>query len=415
VSRFRFVAERRVGDRVTLRNRFCYTALTWDSDGTLIAGVFPGPEDRLLVARTLVLLDDRQRLLGNQLEVQATFETGSIQNDLLSGVELQSLKDRFDVGLLPPMDLLEPVETFEPPLVTIPPLGQVGDSRSLVVAPYLIDRIRFSPKVQAFVGARLDVLDYEDPANETERQSTNFNPLLGAVYSPTPALALHASWGTGSAPPSTQVVGARDPEESRQVELGAKLSFLDGRGFAGLSVYELERRNIGIPDVSGITRQSGSQRSRGVELDITAEPVRGWQTRATYAFTDSILTRFSELVPLAPPDFLVLDHSGNRAPFAPRHILGLWTSKRFGSSLSVALGLRYLSDQAIAGDNRHVIDGYTTLDAAVSYEVGPLRFGVSLKNLTGTEYETRGFGSSAVIPARPFEVLGRVVVGLGRH
>jgi iron complex outermembrane receptor protein len=417
VSRFRFEVERQVGDRVTLRNRFYYTDLTWDSDGTLIAGVFPGPDDRLLVARTLVLLDDRQRLLGNQLEVQATFETGSIQNDLLSGVELQSLKDRFtqDVGLLPPMDLLEPVETFEPPLVTIPPLGQVGDSRSLVVAPYLIDRIRFSPKIQAFVGARLNVLDYEDPANETERQSTSFNPLLGAVYSPTPALALHASWGTGSAPPSTQVVGARDPEESRQVELGAKLSFVDGRGFAGLSVYELERRNVGIPDVNGITRQSGSQRSRGVELDLTAEPVRGWQTRATYAFTDSVLTRFSELVPLAPPDFLVLDHSGNRAPFAPRHIFGLWTSKRFASSLSVALGLRHLSDQVIAGDNRHVIEGYTTLDAAVSYEVGPLRFGVSLKNLTGTEYETRGFGSSAVIPARPFEVLGRVVVGLGRH
>jgi iron complex outermembrane receptor protein len=417
VSRFRFVAERRLGRSVTLRNRLYYTELTWDSDGTLIAGVVPGPGDRPLVARTLVLLDDRRRWLGNQLELQATFETGSVSHDLLTGVELQSLKDRFtqDVGLLPPMDLLEPVETFEPPLVTLPPLRQVGDSRALVVAPYLIDRVRFSSKIQAFLGARLDVLDYEDPPTQTEREATTVNPLLGAVYLPTPDLALYASWGTGSAPPSAQVVGPRDPEESRQVELGGKLSFLDGRGFAGLSVYELERRNIAIPDISGLSQQSGSQRSRGIELDLSAEPVRGWQARVTYAFTDSILTRFSELVPLMPPDFVVLDHSGNRAPFAPRHILGLWTSKRFASSLNVALGLRSLSEQVIAGDNRYVIEGYTTLDAAVSYEVGRLRFGVSLKNLTGTEYETRGFGSSAVIPARPFEVLGRVVVGLGRH
>jgi iron complex outermembrane receptor protein len=182
-----------------------------------------------------------------------------------------------------------------------------------------------------------------------------------------------------------------------------------------VSVYELERRNIGVPDVNGITRQSGSQRSRGIELDLTAEPGRGWQARATYAFTDSVLTRFSELVPLTPPDFVVIDHAGNRAPFAPRHILGLWTSKRFASSLNVALGLRYLSDQVIAGDNRYVTEGYITLDAAVSYEVGRVRLGVNFKNLAGTEYETRGFGSSAVIPARPFEVLGRVVVGLGRR
>jgi iron complex outermembrane receptor protein len=283
------------------------------------------------------------------------------------------------------------------------------------VAPYLIDRIRFSSKLQAFVGGRLDALDYEDEATGTARDATTFNPLLGAVYSPIPDLALHASWGTGSAPPSTQIVGPREPEDSRQVELGAKLTFLGGRAFTGLSVYELERRNVAIPDVNGITQQSGSQRSRGVELDLTAEPVRGWHARVTYAFTDSVLTRFSELVPLMPPDFVVVDHSGNRAPFAPRHIFGLWTSRRFGASLSVALGLRHLSDQVVAGDNRHVIEGYTTLDGAVEYAVGRLRFGVSLKNLTGTEYETRGFGSSAVIPARPFEVRGRVVVALGRR
>jgi iron complex outermembrane receptor protein len=367
------------------------------------------------VARTLVLLDDRQQLLGDQLEMAAAFETGSLRHDLLAGVELRSLEDRFtqEVGLLPPIDLLEPVETASPPIVTVPPLGQAGDSSAIVVAPYVVDRVRVSTKVQAFLGARLDVLDYDDPQNATQREATRLNPLLGLTVSPSETLALHASWGTASAPPSTQVVGPREPEESRQVEVGARLTFPGGKGFAGLSLYDLRRDNIAIPDSTGLARQSGDQRSRGIELDLAAEPARGLGVHATYAFTDATLTSFTEIVPLFPPDFAVVDRSGNGAPFAPRHLLGLWTSVRLLDGLGLGLGLRHVSEQFIAEDNRHTIEGYTTFDVAVSCEVGRLGLRLHLKNLTGTEYETRGFGSSAAIPARPFEALARVELRLG--
>lgn len=417
IYRFRLLAERELGEGLTLRNRFYYTELDWDSDGTLVSGVFPGADGRLQVARVLTLLDDRQRLLGNQLELSAAFGTGSVRHELLVGVELQSLKDRFtqDVGLLPPLDLLDPVETAEAPIITVPPFAQAGDSRSLVVAPYLVDRLRFSPKVQAFVGARLDTLDYQDPLNETKRDSTRVNPLLGLVFSPSGALSLHASWGTASAPPSTQVVGPRDPETSRQAELGAKLSFLDGRGFAGLALYDLRRENIAIPDSTGITRQDGDQRSRGVEVDVTVEPSRGWSVQGGYAYTDSELTRFSEVVPLQPPDFIVVDHSGNTAPFAPRHLFNLWVSKRFDLGLGLALGLRHVGDQLIAPDNRATIDAYTTLGATVSYTRSRWGLHVHFRNLTDTLYETRGFGSVSAIPARPFEVRARLELGFGNR
>ena len=69
----------------------------------------------------------------------------------------------------------------------------------------------------------------------------------------------------------------------------------------------------------------------------------------------------------------------------------------------MALGLRALSEQFVAEDNRYTIGGYTTLDAMLSYEVRRLRLRLNLRNLTGTEYETRGFGSVSAIPARPFE------------
>ncbi len=415
VYRVRVEGERKLGERFTLRNRFYYTDLTWDSAGTLLAGVLPGPGGRALVARTLTSLDDRQKLLGDQLELLARFRTGGLGHDLLLGVELSRLTDRFvqDVGLLPPLDLLDPSETAPPPILPLPQFGLRGDARSRVIAPYVVDRLALSKKLEGFLGARLDALDYEEPQNATERTDTRLNPLLGLVFSPSDVLALHASWGTAFAPPSSLVVGPREPEQSRQLEAGAKLKFRGGRAFVSMAAYQLERDNIAIPDSRGFIRQNGDQRSRGVELDLSSEVAEGWLAYATYAFTDAELLRFSEIVPLQPPAFVVLDHTGNSAAFAPRHLFGLWTSRRLGGGFGLSLGLRAMSDQFISEDNRYWIDGYATLDAGVFYESKPARFSMSLKNLTGTQFESRGFGSVSAIPARPFELVCRVEFSVG--
>ena len=148
VQRARFEVERRLSDSLVLRNRLYFTELTWDSDGTLVNGAFPFPDGRTYVFRTLVLLDDRQRLFGDQLELGASFSTGSVRHDLLAGFEIRSQKDRFtqDVAFLPPIDLLAPVETAQPPFTTVPPLGQQGDSSALTLAPYVVDRARFGSR-----------------------------------------------------------------------------------------------------------------------------------------------------------------------------------------------------------------------------------------------------------------------------
>jgi TonB-dependent siderophore receptor len=413
--RLRLDAQRQFGTRLTLRNKFYFTDLNWDSDGTLILGAFPGPQGRLLVGRVLTILDDRQKLLGNQLEAALTFKTGGVAHDLVAGFELYRLRDTFvqDVALIPPIDLQEPVEFTRRPVITEPAFGLAGDSRSLVLAPYLLDRVTFSGKLSAFAGARLDRLDYDDPGNETLREATKLSPLAGLVFAPRPRVSLYLSGGTAFAPPSTQVVGPRDPEESRQLEAGAKTTFLGGKGYAGLAVYHLERDNIAIPDSTGRTSQLGDQRSRGIELDLSAEFLPGWVTYAAYAFTDAELTSFAERVQLpTPPFFAVLDRSGNRPGFAPRHLASVWTSKTL-DRLTLAAGARFVSEQFIAEDNAFKVDDYVLLDAAASYRVGRARFSLNFKNLTGTEYETRGFGAAAAVPARPFEVLGRIELAVG--
>jgi outer membrane receptor protein involved in Fe transport len=132
----------------------------------------------------------------------------------------------------------------------------------------------------------------------------------------------------------------------------------------------------------------------------------------TYALTDSELTEFADVVQ-TPTGILVFDRSGNTPPFVPRHLLNVWVSKEFGNGFGVAAGLRALSKQYVGEDNRYTIDGYGLLDAALSYRTGRARFAVNFRNLTGTEYATRGFGGVSAVPARPFEVLGRIDLRIG--
>jgi TonB-dependent siderophore receptor len=418
VQRARLDAERRLNDSFVLRDKLYWAALDWQTDGTLVLGAFPFPDGRTYVPRTQGQLDDRQRLFGNQLELVARFETGSAAHELVAGFEASRLRDTYTqtASLLQPLDLQDPVEAevgIYP--IPLPQANQAGDSTSRVLAPYLIDRVTLSPKLQLVAGARYDSVDFEDASTRTTRDASKLSPLGGLVFKPVPDVSLYASGSLGFAPPSIQVVGPREPEESQQLEGGVKLSFLRGRGFASAAVYELERENIAIPDSTGLTRQSGSQRSRGVEFELSAEPRAGFGIRVAYAFTSAELTAFSEIVPLPQGGFLVLDRSGNVPAFAPRHIVSLWGTARLGHGLSLGAGLRYVSEQFVAADNRNAIDGYAVADAAVFYVRGRSRVAVHVRNLTSTEYATRGFGSDSAIPGRPFEILGRVELGFGRR
>lgn len=403
--------------RLTLRNKTYYRQLGWRSDGTIFNGVVPGfglfPDQ---VIRTLVVLDDTQEFLGDQLEALITAATGSVSHRLLAGVEVGRFDDRFTLGLafLPTIGVDHPVETAGGPIQLFP--NQAADARSRVIAPYLVDRIGFSSdRFQVVAGARFDSIDYEDGVSSTSRDFSKLSPMLGLVYSPAPWLSLYANTGQAFAPPSSRVVGERKAEESRETEAGVKANLWQGKLQATLALYRLERENVAIPDLTGFIQQTGTQRSRGAELELAAEPLPRLRAFFSYAYTEAELTRFTELVltGVDPPSFAIVDRSGNVPEFAPRHIANLWLSRRFGNGLGLAAGGRYLSAQFIAADNAFELDDTATLAAALFYERGNWRFSLNLENLTDEEYFTRGFGNTSVIPAPGFAIHGGFEYRLG--
>lgn len=408
VLRFQVDVESRRSERFVLRNKSYYRRLDWLSRGTVFNGVFPSPQGGLLLARSLLSLDDRQTFAGNQLE--GLWRLGpaaggeGVTHHLLVGLEAARLADEFtfDVGLLPVIDLFTPVETAREPVPSLPGQAFGADARSVVVAPYAVDQITFSGKVQLLVGARYDHIDFEDERSGASRSDGQVSPMAGLVVTPTPSLTLYASAGEAFAPPSTFVAGEeREPEESRQLELGVKKGLAGGRLQASLALFRIDREKIAIPDATGVLQQTGDQRAQGVELEISAQPAPGFQASLAYAYTDAELTNFTEqvLAGFDPPRFVTVDRSGNTPAFTPEQIVNLWLSRRLPHGLTLGVGARHVSEQLIDEDNAFAIDAYTLLGAALSYTRGPWRLHLTLENLTEEEYLTRGFGGNSVIPA----------------
>jgi len=409
IYRGRIELRSRLSRNLVLRDELYYTDFSWLSQGTLFNGAYPNARGSLDLIRSLLLLDDRQKVLGNQFELQFSFSSGTVAHALLTGLELRRWTDAFtlDVGLLPNIDLFAPMETASQPVYTLPEQAQRGDTRSLVVAPYVVDRIAFSERIQMFLGGRYDRIDYDDPATSTQRNYSRLSPMVGLVLSPAKELSFYVNAGTAFAPPSSRVVGPRKAEVSRQVEVGVKTNSQDDRLRASLAFYHLDKNNIGIPDAAGVTVQEGDQRSRGVELEVMIHPTKNWHTFLSYALSDAQLTRFAETLPLITQDgvsYQRVDRSGNQPAFSPRHTLSVWTGMDFDSGFEMGAGAQFRTSHFIAEDNQFSVPDVLTFDASVSYVYRGMRFRVNARNLTDREYETRGFGSASVIPAHPFGV-----------
>ena len=276
VFRFQADYEKVISSSVTIRDKFYRRDLDWMTNGTIFNGAIPAGPTSFGLIRSLLELDDRQALTGNQFEAIFSFDTGAVRHSLLTGLELARYADVFtlDVNLLPLVDLFGPVEPPGSEPIPLPGVGFAGDSRSIVVAPYVVDHIELGGHVNVLIGGRIDNIniDFKDEASARERNDTEFSPMVGILAAPNDELSIYGNFSRSFAPPSPRVIGELVPERGTQLEAGIKKRFGAMNAETTLAVYQLERNNIPIPDDTGFTQQTGNQRSRGFEIDFAAQP-----------------------------------------------------------------------------------------------------------------------------------------------
>lgn len=85
---------------------------------------------------------------------------------------------------------------------------------------------------------------------------------------------------------------AYGPESSWSYEVGAKTTWLDNRLSANLAFFYINWSNLQLNQPVGANQQyyvanAGAADSKGVELELNARPIRGWDLFAGFSYTDA--------------------------------------------------------------------------------------------------------------------------------
>jgi TonB-dependent siderophore receptor len=388
--------------------RFFYTDLDWDSRGTLINGAYPSYFGGYLVSRTLPLLQDRQKWYGLQWQYNTVLTTGPLQHRIVAGMDAQRLTDDFDYKIIPQLstpDLYHPIAEAKTAIPTAYPYLH-GNTTSDILAPYAADLLRISRIASFLLGGRFDHIHYQDPGRKREQTFKPLSPLAGLTITPATNHTVYAQWGQAFAPPSSLVSANLEAEESRQFEIGYKSEWPAQHLQCTVAGYELKKFNMPIPDVTGITKQIGDQRSRGVELEVVYQPMPKWTSFINYAWCDAELVRFAESVAVGQdqygqPVYSIFNRSGHQPAFAPAHLAGIWSMREFDFGLGIGAGVRYQSEQYIDEDNVVLLDPVWIVDAMIYYRQTHWKWQVNVKNLTDAQYWLRGNGGNSLLPAAP--------------
>ncbi len=418
VTRLGYQFEHQFHDNLVLRHELL-AAFRDTPDSRFVIPTRLGLDQRTLV-RLFAENPGRQQNLVLNTSLNSTFRTGSINHELLVGVELtrESLDDTINFRFLNPIQIFDPV--YSPESLSRDRLRFTEtETQTNAVGLYLQNQVSLFENVILVLGGRLDLVNqsYEDalnPSDSFDRQENVFSPRIGLVYQPSDTLSFYASYIRSFEPVigrersldpvtnQTRIGNLFEPERGTQYEIGVKADLLDGRLLTTLALYQLERTNVVTqgPDSPLSSVQVGEQRSRGVELNVVGEILPGWNIIAGYAYTDAEITSDNQF------------EEGNRLPNAPKHAASLWSTYEIqrGNLRGLGFGLGLFFQGERSGDLNNTFDlpGYLRVDAALFYRRRNFQIGLNVQNLFDTEYYEGARNNVRVIPGEPLTVSGSI-------
>jgi iron complex outermembrane receptor protein len=404
-GRVGYLLEHQFNENLRLRNTFRYTFYR-DDDRNIT--FFPSglAADNRTLNRTGAIGEQNYNYYLLDTNLLSRFNTGTIEHQLLAGFSLNRYTSdvSFEFGIpAAPVDIFNPV--YDQTLVAGDRNFSSFTTRD-TLGIYLQDQISLSQNFKILLGGRFDIFGERatDRLTNTDTSQSDiaFSPRLGIVYQPTQSISLYASYSRSFAPSIGRVASGENfqPERGTQYEIGVKADLTD-RLSATLAFYELTRSNVTTPDPNNpnFSVQTGRQRSRGVEFDVSGEILPGWNIITGYTYTDARVTEDNS-IPV-----------GNRLFNTPEHAANLWTTYRIQTGslegLGFGLGLYYLSDRPLDTANTVNLSGFVRTDAAIFYEQEQFRAALNFRNIFDVENYVSSNGSSDFVRVgTPFTVQG---------
>lgn len=191
-----------------------------------------------------------------------------------------------------------------------------------------------------------------------------------------------------------------DPIIGNNLEFGIKKDWLNGRWNTAVSAYQITRNNVltsdlDHPNPSGgfYNRQSGQQKTKGIEVDIKGQIIKGVDVVINYAFTEAKVTKDSKP-----------ENIGVQVPGSSRHVQNTWLNYKIENGALAGLGVSAGYQWQVKRSPWYVFDGsanslpdYFRLDGGLSYQKEKIGFNLFVNNIlnkylySGAPYTWGGF------------------------
>lgn len=416
-----FLFEQDLNDNLTLSNSFRMSRTTLDYIGT-------NPNDSKGNAGSITtsnLLDgyvyrgSKNRNSNNsswinQTDLKASFNTGSIEHTLVTGVEVSKVdvhsRGYTITGAGSGVCRTDPTNCTS---LTNPSHkdGLVGnisraqnftDTNTDTLAGYVFDTLKFNEQWSLNLGLRYD--DYDTTSKgfgalggrgsangnfERDSNSHFWNYQTGLVFNPTSNGSIYLAWSTSSNPVGeTSGEGGEEvafntldlqPERNRNLELGTKWAFFEDRLGVEAAVFKTQKKNARVNDVNGLPENIGETEVQGFELGVNGQITPKWNVFASYTYLDGELVKGAAN---ANPS-----ENGNEIPSTPENSFSLWTTYNVTDKFTIGGGANYVDSRYGNTANTTEVPSYWRYDAMAKYVVNKtLDFQLNVQNLTDERY-----------------------------
>lgn len=377
------------------------------------------PANDTLISRFVYYQNSVTTTTDLQQNFIGDFYIGGFRNRIVAGIDVMQVQAVNDNSAYALFDYVNVTRNDDPRYgqltraavdakLAVTPGATKGSTNVYTYSAYVSDVFNITPQLTAMASLRFDYFDTRPSVNHNtgvksgQYDQKALSPKFGLNYQLLDErLSVFVNYMNGfrNVAPVTgnQAAGYPvnlKPQQANQYEAGIKTDLFNHKLTLTASYYNIEvdkiTRSISVDDPNSedpaqmlnVTIQDGTQRSRGVEVDLVANPLPGLNIVAGYAYNDS------KILNAAPAT------KGRRPNTAgPASMANAWISYTFRSGKLQGFGAgvggnmageNIITSTLATGD--FILPSYTVVNATLFYNASKFRLALKADNIADKEY-----------------------------
>jgi catecholate siderophore receptor len=242
---------------------------------------------------------------------------------------------------------------------------------------YAQDMVQVAPTWKILGGLRYDRMRGTYDTLNTAGKNTgayaqtigDWSQRVGVLYQPNDLSSFHFSYGTSFNTSADTYSYSADsantpPEQSKNIELGAKLDTQDKRFTTRLAIFQSTKFNERNTDPDSAATQfllSGQRHTTGFEVDITGLLTPKWEVFGSYMWMPDANIDVSNATANGA-------RVGERPGLTPIHSGTVWSTYQLTPEFRFGTGVNFRSEQSAATNPGFMAPAFATLDVMAEYK-----------------------------------------------